>query len=296
MKLTEEMYNRVKDNKRTCTIYNDQYVLLTKTMPAEDEFLEEYLNNMKKLQDMGVNISTVVDYRLIPGTTSTYQNGKVSYTKGVFLEEKAPGQNCGEHSSFSVNNLSNEESLSEIKKYINANEEYVSFLEAKNKAPQEVYDKLVSDYLSFQKCGLTPDPKASNFFFDSKKGYTFIDPIPLPSKSKESKEFLPQYIYNAVFGYGKPILYLPGIFGREFMSSALSARYQAVFMLLQAKIIKALRNAKIDEEYIKAAMERQSYQLTNYTVVEDDKAIEHLADIIAKKEEEKEPEDNFTFN
>ena len=197
MVLTDELFERGKNQKEKCTIINDDYVLLKKKMPCTDEELQTYINNIRKAKDSGINICSIVDYRLIDGTTSKYttQGKDISYTAGVFIEDRAKGTTNDGLTC----------------------EEYISDLEKRASADQIIYDKFVQDYVGIFNFDLTPDPKPTNFFFDEKEGFSIIDVIDVKNTSNQ---YLARYIITAAFGYGIPV-FKPG----NILTESMYARY-----------------------------------------------------------------------
>ena len=49
MKLTDDMINLAKKDGKKCTIYNDDYVLLYKSMTVTDDKLDVYINKLNEL-------------------------------------------------------------------------------------------------------------------------------------------------------------------------------------------------------------------------------------------------------
>lgn len=280
MRLTDELFEKGKNSKDICIYLNDDYVLINKTMPIEDSKLEEYVDSIKKLKESGVNISSILDYRLIDGTTSSYNDG-ISYTKGVFLEERAKGDCIAETKPIYLEK-NNEYDLDRvIDEYLKQNEEYLSKLEVRANANQEIYDKLVQDCLSLDEYNLTVDPKPLNFFFDKEKGYTIIDVIPSYQKERDN-EYFSKYIFNVVFGYSKPFIYIdyPGI---NSLPSEMHQRYDKCIENLNIKIVRALKNNNINEEFIKRALLDNSKKM----VFSEDKSKEELYNYIKQRFEEK---------
>lgn len=202
MKLTDELYEIGKNSKDMCIYIDDDYVLLKKKMPIEDNKLDKYIALINKAHEHGVNIASILDYRLIDGTTT---HG--DYTTGVFLEERAKGLSSRKMSVMYLKTKENYDFNDITKEYLNEIETYLNELEEKNKGSQEVYNKLVKDCLELNNYGLTVDPKPLNFFYDNDKGYTIIDTITSDKKEKDNIYF-PRYIFSIVFGYHKTSLFI----------------------------------------------------------------------------------------
>ena len=201
MILNDEIYNSVISNNKKFTELDDNYCLLYKTMPCTDDELELYIDSINKAKANGINVTRILEYKLNNNITHTFKIG--SYTKGVFLEEKAKGKCIAENRNLHLN-IDDEYEIDLVANQYKAKiEKYLDELEKRANANQEIYDKLVNDYMELNKYNLTPDPKPLNFFFDENTGFTIIDL--LPTKELEvSKNMLPMYMYLILFGYGLP--------------------------------------------------------------------------------------------
>ncbi len=178
MQLNDELFEIGKNSKGICTIVNDDYVLVSKTMPVTDDKLDWYIETLKQCKQDGINIATVVDYRMIPENCHKFKDG-VSYTKGVFLEERAKGVSLDSNSLY-LDSKKNYNFSDVVVDYLRRIDYYISELERRSQASQEVYDKLVSDILGLLDHGLMIDPKPLNFFYREDAGFNIIDVIPSP--------------------------------------------------------------------------------------------------------------------
>ncbi len=273
MKLTDELFEIGKNSKKICTIVDEDYVLLTKTMPIVDKELDSYLSNLKKASEAGINLAYVEDYRLIEGTTHAYDNG-ISYTKGVFLEKRAHGKTMDGKTYFSLNG---EEDVNKVvDEYLAANMIYLEELERRAQGNNEFYIKLVKDYLNLENFGLCGDPKPLNFFYDEKDGFTIIDPI--PGNDYDFREFFPSYIIGAVYGYGRPFLYLEDV--KLGLPKEMVDRYNKVYKVINEKIMIALKKNGIDEKIIIETFEKDAYK-TSYIdkVMEKEEILRAINDV-----------------
>lgn len=262
MKLTDEMYELAASNKIIFTVIDDDYCLVTKRMPVTDEKLDDYVLKIKKAKEMGINIASILDYRFIPGTTSSFSNGTINYTIGVFLEDRAHGDFLNK----SIINLSaNQDYDFDViaTKYLKEMERHILELEKRAMAPQQVYDKLVSDCLRLPEYGLMIDPKPLNFFFDTKKGYTIIDVISSNGFVENLKEYeyFPSYIYSIVFGYGNPLLYIVDYTLFDSLPVEYKKRLAEAKDILNKKIQIALRRKGISEKNINQAIEKENFRV-----------------------------------
>lgn len=247
MKLTNEMIDlAIKSNKK-CTYLNEDYVLLYKSMPVEDNKLNDYINALNKLKDKGVNISNVLDYKLIEGQTHSFSNG-LSYTKGVFLESRAKGKCIGVKNDIDLKTNEEYDFIDVSNSYLKVLNDYLYELEKRSKASQSVYDKLVSDYISFNEYGLEPDPKPLNFFFDKDLGYTIIDVIPSNAQVVDKKN-LGYVLCLVIFGYGLPKLSIN--YNNLFViPSIYKERLNNVIEVIEEKLIESLLKNGISKNYI----------------------------------------------
>ncbi len=243
MKLNDELFVLGKNSVGICKVIDSDYVLVSKKMPVSDNQLNDYINAIKDAKNNGINICEIVDYKLIDGTTSTFNNG-VSYSKGVFIEDRAKGN------SFTFNHFHlNEENKKEIiDGYMSSITNYIEEIEKRSEADISIYDKLIEDMLNLSQYNLEVDPKPTNFFFDSKKGYTIIDVIPMTKLGKN--EFFNQYLKSIVFGYGIPHIYLDNN-DVSMMPIDLYNRYKNSIKILIAKIETSLlkHNFKLDNSF-----------------------------------------------
>ena len=246
MKITDELFERGKNQKEICTVIDDDYVLIKKTMPCTDQEFPKYFENLRKAKESGINVCTIVDYRFIEDKKSVFNSGgkEVSYTTGVFIEERAKGSSNPEHKK----PIKDCDSLRE---YINTCEEYITDLEKRASADQNIFDKLVSDYVGLFKFGLNPDPKPTNFFFDEKEGFTIIDVIDVENKSNE---YLSRYLLGAVFGYGIPVSYSLGDTSGV-LTESWYERYNKASEEIFKKVITSIKKLGLEDEYTKKDLE-----------------------------------------
>ncbi len=264
MKLTDELYERGKSQKSICSVIDDDYVLLHKKMPCSDQDLDKYIKSILDAKKEGIKMSGVTDYRLIPGTTHTF--GSISYTSGVFIEERAKGISCPENPCTYLSAKKEYDYDAVANDYLTSLTQYIEMLEYKNSSPQGTYDKLVSDITSIINYGICIDPKPTNFFYDKKEGYTIIDPIPI-NKYANDMEYYPHYVMTIVFGYGCP--YISGNDTKRLIPEDLLIRLKNAQTALINKIILALKKNNFDDKNIKDGVsETLNLNSTNIEVVD----------------------------
>ncbi len=267
MKITETMFNNILETKEKVNVINDNYILLCKKMPCVDKNLEDYIASLNRLRDEGVNVCNILDYRLVNGTTKTF--GKdISYTTGVFLERRAKG-NCisdVENISLRTDKVYDLKLVSSM--YDRLMEFYVSELEKRACASQKMYDKLVCDYMSFNKFGLEPDPKPLNFFFDKDEGYSIIDVIPSSNESVDLK-YLSRYISIIVFGYGIPNIYINSN-NLNIVPKKYKDRLDKAVSLLEEKMIRSLIKVGVSREDLMVALTEVKSKFSTKKVIDID--------------------------
>ena len=132
--------------------------------------------------------------------------------------------------------------------YLKSVQNYIEELTNRAMASQDVYDKFVDDYISLKKYNLNPDPKPLNFFFSKDNGFTIIDVI---DQTDNELTYIPRYIFMGVIGYGLPKIYNHNWDNISFLPESLYNSYIKAQEAIQNKVIKALKNKNIDEEFIK---------------------------------------------
>lgn len=280
MQLTDELFERGKNQKEICTIIDDDYVLLHKTMPCSDQELDSYINQMKQAKNDGLNISCITDYRLRPETTHTF--GNVAFTKGVFVEQRAKGITNSEDTCLFLNAQKEYDYDALAYNYLTTLTNYIQSLEYKDSAPQEVYDKLLADMLGLQKYNLTIDPKPLNFFFDKDAGYTIIDPIPSNNKTIQDLEYYPHYFMLIIFGYGCP--YISGNDSKRLIPEDLLIRFQRVISSLMNKATTSLKKYGFEDKDINDSINKTNKMtLSNIEIVDRNNLSGAIKDLHAKQ-------------
>lgn len=277
-KLTQEMYEISKNSRKTCLLFNREYVLLNKFMPVTDDKLEDYLKKIYNLKQKGVNTCQILDYKLNDNCKYNYFDGNIKYSKGIFLEERAPGNSFDSVSDFEIINdkLINKA----VTKYIQELDRYISELERRANADQIIYDKLVNDFIEIFKCNLSVDPRPNNFFFDKEIGYTIINLIPIDNK--ETPEDLPQYLIHAIFGYGRPKL-----FKDQKLLNYMCREYHDKLFKFTNKIIRKYKCALLKCGYLESSIKKCLYLINDYLCLDNIMIVENneiINYILSKKE------------
>lgn len=241
--ITEDLIKTIINKNEKCTILNNDYVILYKSMEVPDNQLEAYLKRIKQAQTSGINIPKVVDYKLLEDSVG-------NASKGIFIEERAKGSNLNVRGLILRTNQKYDLKTT-ISLYLERVETYLEELEKRVSAPQEVYNKFLSDFINLHKFGLKPDPNSLNYFFDSEVGYTIIDPYPNESNILNEKDLF-RYIINDIYGVGRPMILIKKdkLEGFYYLPEQLKTRLDSASSLLNKKISKAFRQAGYSEDYI----------------------------------------------
>ena len=290
MKITNELFEKMKNTKDICTVLNQDYVVLVKAMPVVDAKLEEYISNLRKAYEKGIQVAPILDYKLIPETTIYYEDLGISYTKGVFLEKRAKGFNNSNTKDFYVEDLNNIDKY--IEDYLNSVSNYIDALEKKSLASPDVYDKLVKDLVDFN---IIPDPKPLNTFYDLKEGFTFIDLIPLNMEKDKYNDilnnFFPNYIFVSVLGYGLPSLVL-NFKSFNVLTEELNLRLQKAYLSIIKKIANSLTKHFSNKDLVKVSLEERLDFINQIKVMNENEMRDFIKNNLEEKENKINEENN----
>lgn len=163
LKNIEEVEFTKAGGNSKCSIINGYIVLKTGNIPGHDDSFPKIIKVLKEIKDQGVNVVPILGYGVTKFGEKFKYSGK-RYDKGYIVQEKAPGVELLDY-----NNLRNKTEEEQRKMVI----EYIKML---SKIPQEHFDKWVLDYKNITDQKVMIDPsKNSNFFYDTEKGFSFID-------------------------------------------------------------------------------------------------------------------------
>lgn len=260
LELTKDMIDFSLKSGKKCVYYNEDYVLLYKKMPVKDEQLLEYFRRMERAFELGINTPIVDDYYLIPNSDN------LGVSKGVFLEKRAKGNVLNVRGLFLYLNKSYD--FREIAtNYLESIQKYLVELEKRSKASQEMYDKLVADFIMFENVDLVPDANSLNFLFDEENGFSIIDPCLIEDAPVTYKNYF-KFIMNGVYGVGRPVIHLKGGEFYHFYDLPFKEREQImkISLIINSKIVKAFKNYGFNDEYCKNELLKNSYR---YEVTEN---------------------------
>lgn len=264
--LNDELIKEVIEKGEKCLYYNDKYVILYKEMESRDEDLEEYLSRLKKAKELGISTPIVIEYKLLARSINSLK------TKGIFVEERAPGKVLKvrgkilhKNKDYDFNDV--------IVLYLKNSKEYLEELQKRALAPQNMYTKLVKDFIDFQIVGLKPDPNSLNFLFDEKKGYTIIDPYMLESNIYYDDKSIIKYIINGVYGVARPKILIKDEKLEEFTYLPTDLKRQLDYLsnLINNKLIVALKSNLFLEKDILEVFSKNTnrWQVNNTCDYED---------------------------
>lgn len=260
MILNDNLFNVGVNSNQICTILDDDYVLVTKSTPISDDRLDEYIDNIRKAKDSGINIASILDYRLIPDTTNCY--GSTCYSKGVFLEERAKGVS-NDKKIFWLSPSSDYDIDIVIEHYFEKVKQYIEELENRASVSIDCYRKFVEDCIKLNEFGLQIDPKPLNFFFEKNVGYTIIDVVDYKGELNTLPNGFAECLFEIVFGFGKSNLYVD-LNNVSYLSKDYYDRLYNVSKKLEAMLVKVLREYGISDDIIKAAVYKNSFKY-NYS-------------------------------
>lgn len=251
MKLTDKLYKIgcERYTKKSCIFLDDSHTMLVERAIVSDDKISDYVRRINEAKKYGINISTIIDYRLIPNSSYMDESGNRNHSVGVFLVDRAQGSNM-ELKYFDLDYISFEDISNEVRKYINCSVAYIEELERRANASQSIFDKLVFDCLELNRFGLEIDPKPSNYYFDDSNGFTITN---IRNKSEDRhlrfcKSFV-AYIHYIIYGYAKPFINVGSEIYHKLPKEFVD-RLVTVYNILDEKIKIALSNNGVDKSII----------------------------------------------
>lgn len=271
--LTNEIINKIIKDNIKCTYVNEDYVILYKSMEVCDDLLPEYLARMKKAKANGINIATVIDYRLL-------EQKDIKTSKGIFLEERAKG-NVLNIRGIILKETERYNFKKVIFEYLEKVQKYLIELEKRANASQEIYDKFLKDFISLYDFGLKPDPNSLNYLFDPENGFTIIDPY-INNLNGLNEKKLFSFIINDIYGVSRPSILIKKeqIEGFYYLTENLKNKLEECSGKINKKICLAFKKQGYSMEYIISELERNKMRF----FVEEE-ALE-IDDLVTKLEEQ----------
>ena len=165
------IYNKRGSNSK-CFCF-DKYAFLYGAINVPR--IETLISLIIDYKNRGFNLCKIFEYKLDSSKKLRDFGGDEKYQDGWILEERASGKELymRKNSSFRGTSFFEED----YKNYKDILDEYINVVEEYSKIPEEHIEKFISDYITLQdENKLFVDPsKASNFFYDKGKGFSFID-------------------------------------------------------------------------------------------------------------------------
>lgn len=256
--LTKEMIELAINNNKKCIVYDDKYVLLFKAFSVKDEELEDYIKNIKLLQEKGINTPLILDYYQV-------NKSKYGYSKYVILEERAKGTNLDATSNY-ISLKQSDINFTEISdNYLKELDFYLNEIENRASASINMYEKFINDYLNIVNNNMQIDPKPLNFYFDKEKGFTFID---INGNGNNDLQYLPRYFLGAVLGYGLPHLSVESDYCMYIDNDRL-ARLKESYNTIITKVAVTLIKHGYDKDRILKDSLNWTNQINRLTVVDN---------------------------
>lgn len=135
-------------------VLGQDFVILQKSLEANEDYAESLINKLKEAQELGVNIAPIMERVFSDMSEESY-----GFREGYEIQQRATGSNVHETQKDLIN----------LNGALQENQVLLG-------ASTESLQKFVADYIKLDEVGLKIDPsKASNFLYDVEKGFSFID-------------------------------------------------------------------------------------------------------------------------
>ena len=172
-------YNKGGSNSK-CFCF-DKYAFLYGSINVDE--IDELIKTIDEYKKRGINLCSIYEYKLDQEEKlKDFGKGK-RYQAGWILEERANGEELYMRDTSSFNSIESfDDDYLNFKGKLNY---YIDKVNEYSEIPNSQLEKFIDDYILLQdENKLFVDPsKASNFFYDKEKGFTFID-ILLSSNKK----------------------------------------------------------------------------------------------------------------
>ena len=162
LKKTDNLEYSKSGSNSKCAIIDNFAVLKTGNIPSHDNSFPKMINCLHNLKKENVNVVQILGYA-VTRLGDTFDDG-ARYDKGYIVQEKAKGSELLCPSEFMGKS---EQECYDI---------VIRYLKTLDNIPQQHFDKWVADYKIITDNMVLIDPsKESNFFYDDKNGFSFID-------------------------------------------------------------------------------------------------------------------------
>lgn len=160
-KVDQLSFNKSGLNSK-CSIVGNYAILRTDNIPGHDDSFIRIINSLHELKQKGINVVPILGFGILK-KGMPFASGK-RFDSGYIIQEKAEGQEllCPNV----LRGRTDEDCRVIVKEY----------LDMLRNAPQEHFNKWLSDFKEIGASNISIDPsKESNFFYDKDKGFSFID-------------------------------------------------------------------------------------------------------------------------
>lgn len=272
-----------------CYVFND-VVLLYGSIDISN--IDRKIRAINDMKEKGINVVQILDYKVDDSKPiNTYSN--IQYQKGWTLQERAKGAELhSAHSSVEI--MSEEQILNGYLEYKELITDYYKRIKRLSEATQEQVNKFVSDYAILEQSSLMIDPsKAGNFFYDTEKGFSFID-MNEKNPSSQKMAFLMEhillvtipsastmYIHDKCNTYknGQSLTIVPEEICRQLKCS--------VSQLLE-KLVIAFKKFGFSTEQLNLALDKRLPEISNVldnAGYSDDQAVEYIMNTLEQVKE-----------
>ena len=239
MQVNTEEINRLVHNEISRVVLDDEHELIKTSLNVSVDDLEDFINRLKYLKDMGVNIISIVDYVLL-------KDKKKNNTEGFYVIDRTYGTKYEYDAEVKIGRKRNiREGLYQ---YLQQNKAYLKELEKRAEAPDSHYSKLVKDLIDMYLVGM----KHNGVLYDEEKGFVIKDIIyPIKSNTYNS---IGIEVIDAIYGMGRPMIHYNYRF-IEYLPRDYAERYKNAYEKIIQKLMMALRNNEVHYDYIGKALE-----------------------------------------
>lgn len=250
MRNTYELFAYLDEHEGEEVILDNEHTIVKKIMNIDEERLIDYINRLKRARKDGVNIVSVVDYQILSRTKKRRSN----IIDGLYVLNRTYGKEYENKRVIKVNVFDNV--VKKCNDYFEQNRIYMEELETRCNAPQEQFDKLVSDLIKLHLLGINQ----SNTAYDTKEGFTIVDGI-FPIEPNTYHTIAIQVI-DAIMGKGRPVMLVNDCYV-ECLPSFYAYRYSVMYEVIIPKIIRALMKNEVHPDFFSKVITKKN-GLLNY--------------------------------
>ena len=234
---TYELYSYLEDHEGQPVILDDEHMIVKRILDIDEEQLIDYIERLNRAKEQGVNIINVVDFQIL----RIKKRGKSNLVDGLYVLNRSKGTTYPDNRRIKINVFDNV--IRKCNEYFKQNRLYLDELENRSNAPQEHYDKLVSDIIKLHLLGI----KQSNTLYNKLEGFTISDGIyPIEDNTYHN---ITSEVIDAVMGKGRPYIYVTDSY-IECLPESYVFRYNILYETIIPKLIKAYIKNGIHPDYI----------------------------------------------